>query len=138
MHDLVAFACARLEPFAVEYHDMAAPVPDQALCLHPLRQQRHRCPPGTQHLCQKFLSQEHLVAAENPVVSNVSSVSPAAIGNRTRRASFEPATTKCLPSPNFDQFAVPRHIRRPLQRGMPSSGNRIRRSWEWMPSRGGN
>jgi hypothetical protein len=34
----------------------------------------------------------------------------------------------------FYQFAVPRHIRRPLQRGMPSSGNRIRRSWEWMPS----
>ena len=64
MHNVIAFACARLEPFAVDDHDTAAPVSDQALCLHPLRQQRHRRPPGTQHLCQKFLSQRHLLAAD--------------------------------------------------------------------------
>jgi hypothetical protein len=62
--NVVAFACARLEPFAVENHDAAASVPDEALYLHPLRQQRHGRPPGTHHLCEKFLSQVDLVAAD--------------------------------------------------------------------------
>jgi hypothetical protein len=64
MDNVVAFACALLEPFAIEDHDAAASVPDEALYLHPLRQQRHGRPPGTHHLCQKFLSQEHLFAAD--------------------------------------------------------------------------
>src|ERR1700757_1503795 len=64
MHNVVAIASARLERFAVEDHDTTASVPDQALCLHSLRQQRHGRPAGTQHLCQKFLSQRDLVAAD--------------------------------------------------------------------------
>jgi hypothetical protein len=49
-HDVVAFTCAPLEAFAVEKHDVAAPVLDQAPGLQSLRQQRHRRPSDTHHL----------------------------------------------------------------------------------------
>jgi hypothetical protein len=62
-HDVVAFTCALLEGFAVEKHDVAAPVPDQAPDLHFLRQQGHRCPPDAQHLRQKVLGQRKFGAA---------------------------------------------------------------------------
>jgi hypothetical protein len=62
-HDVVALTGALLEPFAVEKHDVAAPVTDQAPDLQCLRQQRHRRPPNTQHLRQIFLGQRQLVAA---------------------------------------------------------------------------
>jgi hypothetical protein len=62
-HDVVAFTCALLEAFAVEKHDAAAPVLDQAPDLHCMRQQRHRRPPDAQHLRQKFLDQRQLIVA---------------------------------------------------------------------------
>src|SRR5262249_34123997 len=46
MDNMVAFACARLEPDAVEDHNTAASVPDQALCLHPLRPTASRSSAG--------------------------------------------------------------------------------------------
>ena len=51
-HDVVTFTCALFEAFAVDKHDAAAPVPDQAPDLHGVRRQRHRRAPDTQHLRQ--------------------------------------------------------------------------------------
>jgi hypothetical protein len=62
-HDVVAFTCALFEAFAVEKHDAAALVLDQAPDLHGVRHQRYRRAPDTQHLRQYLLRQRQFAGA---------------------------------------------------------------------------
>src|SRR5262245_16244925 len=104
MDNVVAFARARLELFAVEDDDTTASVPDQALRLHPLRQQRHGRPPDAHHLRQKFLSKEHLVAADAVRSSATSAAGRTARADPAARDSFLVFPSFLGPLPSRGEF----------------------------------